>query len=180
MSSIDLLQAAGTGDVSWLERLLDSGRDPNGVHPLTGASPLYNACLAGQLEAVRVLLARGADPNQRLTYRSPVDGRVEAGVVVLMKAGAAPVVELLLSAGADPKARTDDGRTVLMFLIGLASSGVIRRLIEAGADPTARADDGHTAADVVRLKLDWWREFAPDKNVEHQNDLRAILSLLEA
>jgi ankyrin repeat protein len=180
MTSIDLLQAAGSGDVVWLARLLDSGCDPDVVHPTTGASALYNACFGSQLEAVRLLLARGADPNKKLTYRSPVDGRVETGVVALMLASSAPVVELLLQAGADPKARADDGRTVLMRLIGAASSEVIRQLIRAGADATARANDGRSAADVVREKLEWWQRFAPTKMLEHQADLREILALLEA
>jgi len=179
MNPVDLLQAAGRGDVAWLSRLLDSGCDPNTVHPATGASALYNACFAGQPEVVRLLLARGADPNKRLTYRSPVDGRIEVGVVALMLAGSAPIVEMLLGAGADPKAKMEDGRTVLMRLIGVAPSDVIRRLIDAGADPAARANDGRAAADIVRWKLEWFRKFTPDKVLEHQEDLRATLSLLE-
>jgi uncharacterized protein len=178
--SVELLGAAVRGDVAGLRRMLDAGVDPNVVHPASGASALYNACFAGQLEAVRLLLARGADPNKRLTYRSSVDGRIEAGVVALMLAGTAPIVETLLGAGADPKATMDDGRTVLMRLIGLAPAGVIRRLIDAGADPAARANDGRTAADVARWRLEWFRKFAPDRVLEHQEDLRAILCLLDA
>ena len=187
MSCVDLLQAAGSGDIPWLIRLLDSGCDPNTVHPMTGASALYNACWGGtQPEAVGVLLSRGADPNQSLTYRSPVDGRVEEGVVALMVAGSfgqassRRVVELLLGAGADPNARMEDGRTVLMRLVGAASSEVVGLLIGAGADVAVRAKDGRSAEDVVKKKLEWWRQFAPEKNLEYQEDLRAILALLEA
>ena len=94
MTSVDLLQAAGTGDLARLTRLLDAGCDPNTVHPFTGASALYNACFGGQqVDAVRLLLARGADPNKRLTYRSPVDGRIEEGLVALMVASSVAVVE---------------------------------------------------------------------------------------
>ena len=177
--SVDLLGAAARGDLTSLVRLLELGVDPNVVHPATGASALYSACFAGQVESVRLLLAHGADPNKRLTYRSWVDGRIEIGVVALMLAGSAPIVEMLLGAGADPKATMEDGRTVLMRLIGVAPSDVIRRLIDAGADPAARANDGRTAADIVRWKLEWFRKFAPDKVLEHQEDLRATLSLLE-
>ena len=179
MSSVDVLQAAGTGDVAWLTRLLDAGCDANTVHPTTGASALYNACFGGAVDAIRLLLSRGADPNKRLTYRSPVDGRVEKDLVVLMVASSVQVIELLLEAGADPRAQCDDGRTVLMRLVGVAPSDAFRLLIGAGADVTVRARDRRSAADVVKWKLDWWRRFAPTKFPEHQADLRAILSLLE-
>ena len=179
MGSIDILQAAGQGDVAGLTRLLDAGGDPNTVHPISGNSALYNACFCSAVDAVRLLLSRGADPNQRLTYRSPVDGRVEEGLVAMMVTSSVQVIELLLQAGADPKAQCDDGRTVLMRLVGTAPSDAFRLLIAAGADTTIRAQDGRSAADVVRAKLDWWRRFAPTKNPEHQADLRAILALLE-
>lgn len=179
MGSIEVLQAAGRGDAAWLARLLDDGCDANTVHPSTGASALYNACFCSAVDAVRLLLSRGADPNKRLTYRSPVDGRVEKDLVVLMVASSVQVIELLLEAGADPKAQCDDGRTVLMRLVGTAPSDAFRLLIGAGADTTIRARDGRSAADVARQKLDWWRRFAPTKCPEHQADLREILALLD-
>ena len=180
MSSVDVLQAAGIGDVAWLTRLLDAGCDANTVHPTTGASALYNACFGSAgVDAVRLLLSRGADPNKRLTYRSPVDGRVEKDLVALMVASSVQVIELLLEAGADPNAQCDDGRTVLMRLVGVAPSDAFHLLIGAGADVTVRARDGRSAADVAKQKLDWWRQFAPTKYPEHQADLRALLALLE-
>ncbi len=180
MTSTELLQAAGVGDIGGLAELLDAGADPNMAHPVTGATPLYNACAASQGEAVRLLLARGADPNKRITYRSPVDGRVEVGVVALMLCSSGTVIDLLLEAGADVKAQQDDGSTVLMRLVGLAPPPIFEKLMQAGADAAARSAEGLTAADVVRKKLVWWRQFAPKKNPEHQADLRLILDMLES
>jgi serine/threonine-protein phosphatase 6 regulatory ankyrin repeat subunit B len=180
MTSVDFLQAAGAGDVSSLAALLDTGCDPNVVHPTTGATALYNACFASQVEAIQLLLSRGADPNKRITYQSPVDGRIEKGVVALMVASSEAAVALLLQAGADPSVRDDDGRTVLMRLVGAASSKVFDMLIRAGADVTARSSDGRSAADIVTQKLEWWQRFARAKNAEHQADLRQILALLQA
>jgi ankyrin repeat protein len=178
MTSEDLLQAAGTGDIVSLARLLDSGCDANAVHAVTGATALFNACSANQADAVGLLLSRGADSNGRITYASPVDGRIDRGVVPLMVAFSMPVVELLLGAGADPRARDDDGRTVLMHLVGIAPPSVFEVLIGAGAEVSARANDGRTAADMAKAKLDWWRRFAPAKNAKHQADLRQILAIL--
>jgi ankyrin repeat protein len=181
MTSVDLLQAAGTGDVAWLTRLLDAGWDPNAVHPATGASALYNACCGGQqVDAVRILLARGADPNKRLTYCSPVDGRIAKGIVALMVASSVAVVELLLEAGADPVARSEDGRSVLMHLVGAAPPEAFVMLIAAGADPTVRARDGRSPVDLVNEKLAWWGRFAVGRNPEHEADLRKIRRMLEA
>jgi ankyrin repeat protein len=184
MTCIDLLGAAGRADLPLLTRLLDSGCDPNTVHPTTGASALYNACFSSSeirqgVDAVRLLLARGADPNMALTYRSPVDGRVEVGIVPLMVTASVDVIELLLQAGADPAAQTEEGYTVLMRLVGTAPSSGLRMLIAAGADPTVRARDGLSAADLARRKLEWWTRFAPTKQLEHQADLHIILRLLE-
>jgi uncharacterized protein len=176
--SSDLHQAAGTGDVAALTHLLESGCDADLVHPATGATALYNACFADHVEAVRLLLAHGADPNKRITYLSPVDGHVEKGVVALMLASSVPVTAALLEGGADPLTADDEGRTVLMRLVGAASSQVFRLLIDSGADVTARANDGLSAADLAQQKLDWWRRFAPAANPDHQDDLRAILALL--
>src|SRR5215813_10888413 len=62
-----LIQAARTGSLDTITRLLDSGADVNRPGP-TGddweATPLQHAILARQSGAVRLLLDRGADPNR--------------------------------------------------------------------------------------------------------------------
>jgi ankyrin repeat protein len=125
------------------------------------------------------LLDHGADPNKRITYRSPVDGRVERGVVALMVAASPEVVTLLLRAGADATVQDEAGRTVLMRLVGAAPSETFDLLIRAGADRTARAVDGTSAADLVRKRIAWWRRFAHTANTAHQRDLEAVLAMLE-
>ena len=57
-------------------------------------SPLIGAARRGSLEAVRLLLDRGADPNM------PVRGDGNA-LIVASRAGHADVVKLLLDRGAD-------------------------------------------------------------------------------
>ena len=97
---MDLLQAAGRGDLGRLKELLDAGCDPNLAHSISGNTALYNACFLDSVEVVKLLLSRGANPNHRMTYRSPVDGGVERGLVALMVTRSEPVTSALLDAGA--------------------------------------------------------------------------------
>ena len=69
--SVDLLQAAGRGDLGRLKELLDAGCDPNLAHSISGNTALYNACFLDSVEVVKLLLSRGANPNHRMTYRGP-------------------------------------------------------------------------------------------------------------
>lgn len=60
-------------------------------------------------------------------------------------------VEAALAAGADPNYKTEEGRTVLMWVAATAhaheaaADAVTSALLDAGADPTARAADNSTA-----------------------------------
>src|SRR5690242_4893994 len=77
-----LIQAARTGSLDTIERLLDSGADVNEAGP-TGddwdATPLQHAILARQPRAVRLLLDRGADPNGGAGPKSPAPLMLAAG-----------------------------------------------------------------------------------------------------
>ena len=60
-----LLRAAEQGDVAALALLLDCGFDPNRGDEEIGKTALHSAAMAGQPDAVRLLLARGASPDTR-------------------------------------------------------------------------------------------------------------------
>ena len=58
-----LYGAATRGDIEDVQRWLSAGVDPDYQHPEYGTTPLIAAAEAGQLDAVKVLVASGADPG---------------------------------------------------------------------------------------------------------------------
>src|SRR5262245_10656532 len=92
-----LALAAANGNGAVVERLLKAGADPDTAAP-GGETVLMTAARAGRLDAVRALLAHGADVDAREATR---------GQTALMWAAAeghAEVVRALVGAGADMRA----------------------------------------------------------------------------
>jgi ankyrin repeat protein len=180
---VTLLEAAVGGDISEVERLLDSGCDPNVVNPGIGNTPLYNACFSNRPDVVGLLVSKGANPNQRITYRSPVDGRVEDGLVVLMLAQSAEVMTALLAAGADPNVTDSVGNTPLMRCALIAPPEAIELLLRAGADAAAQNADGRSAADLVRKRLELLEGSGVDLRMpsarKHKQRLENILGMVD-
>lgn len=147
--AVELVRAAQAGDLSDVRRLVESGADVNGVGE-HGMGPL----LAFSPEVVEYLLSKGADPNRQTNESGHA---VILGIAYLNNADC---VQLLLKAGADPKAVVlKTGETPLHA--ALAGAGeeatasdrfrVVQLLVEHGADPNAR-----TIPD--RETLAFWRD----------------------
>lgn len=107
--------------------LLEHGANPN-VADRGGIMPLHAAVRNGRLELTYALLARGANPNARLSKPEnvmfgDVDERLwDAGATPLLTAAKAANVDLmriLVAHSADPTITTSDGTTPLMAAAGV-------------------------------------------------------------
>jgi ankyrin repeat protein len=175
---LELLEAVAQGNLTKVEELLAVGCDPNASHPRYGNTPLSSACFTNRPEIIKRLLQSGADPNLRITYRSPVDGRVEKGVVALMFSRSLEAVTALLEAGADPSVHAEEGTTPLMRAVLASPPAAVEALLAAGADASARNTNGDTAADLVRRRLEWLRSSQASEGAKGRRRVAALEHML--
>jgi ankyrin repeat protein len=159
----------------------------------TSASALHWAAYRNDLDAVKRLLAEGADPNA--VNRFGVTPLHEAATV-----GNAEILNALLEAGGDANAAFGEGETALMTAARTGDVESVRLLLEHGADVDAsELWHGQTAlmwaaienhADVVQLlieagaevqrvstKHDWVKISYSEGNVPKTRDLGGLTAL---
>jgi ankyrin repeat protein len=145
VASLDPFEAATFGDLDRLAVLLAADADLTQRRSGDGFTALHLAAFFGQDEAVRLLLARGADPDARGTgwmTGTPLNAAASSGH--------ATVVALLLDAGADPDAVQRGGWTPLHSAAHNGDARTVELLLAHGADPSAVDDDGRSVGDMAR------------------------------
>ena len=114
--------AANYGDLEMVQLLLDCGVDINS--PVS--SPLFPAAWGNSPAAVRLLLARGADPNvRRANGLTPLHIASENGKI--------EIARLLIEYGASVEAKDDRGKTPLDFVSRERHDEMIKLLLEYSA-----------------------------------------------
>jgi uncharacterized protein len=109
-----------------------------------GFTSLHLAAFFGGAEAVRALLAAGADPDADAA--NPFQVRPLHSAVSVRDHDA---TRALLEAGANPNVRQQGGYTPLHSAAHHDDAELVRLLLEHGADPALTTDDGRTPPDMA-------------------------------
>ena len=114
------------------------------------ASSLGPPCKAGNLEAVKRIIADGGSDIDAATYNPwgmPDTAGSWTALYVAAAHGHDDIVRFLVSAGADlHKGCTKTGATPLHTACAHGSTHVVRSLLALGADPNRKSNDGTTPA----------------------------------
>jgi ankyrin repeat protein len=141
----ELISAMQTGDPVELEHLLALLDNSDYCGP-DGTALLPLAARSGQIEAVRALLARGANVDATMY-------RFGDGSTALMEAALnnrLGVVDELIAAGVDVnQTHASNGLTALYYASGQSNLEIVQDLLEHGADPNLPADNGATPLSVA-------------------------------
>jgi ankyrin repeat protein len=140
VAELDAPEAAALGDLDRLTALLDADPSLVDVRTPDGFTLLHLAAFFAGVDAVALLLARGADVDAR-------GAGWMTGTALHSAASArdAASVRALLDAGADPNARQSTGYTPLHSAAHNGDAASVRALLSAGADPSLTTDDGKGA-----------------------------------
>jgi ankyrin repeat protein len=127
------------GEIAFLKLLLEYGADPNSYQKRTLLSPIITLIKSGNIEGVALLLAHGADVNQRN----------RGGKTPLIYATFNPQIQkMLLDHGADCNIQCNGGGTALMSQARFFNHfdiNMVISLLDHGADPNKRDNNGETA-----------------------------------
>lgn len=148
--TLNIFEAAATGQTARVRELVAA--DPallNACAP-DGFHPLGLAAFFGNKATVEALLQAGANVNQQ--------SREAMKVSALHSAAAArrpDIVEMLLTAGANPNLRAEGGITVFHEAGATGQIDVAEMLLKRGGDINAADDQGRTPlAHAVERKMD--------------------------
>ena len=175
----ELWKAISGHNVEKVRSLLDQGAEVNPAGNESGYSPLRDAVLANDAPIVELLLASGADPNDRNQGQLPLGCAAYFGRMDLIKLlmthgakampagkGAMPwflavdsenpeVLRCMIANGADVNAADKNGWTALHRAAMAGSPTMVRTLLDGGADPKAKNRQGRTPIDSARDNLEY-------------------------
>src|SRR6266542_580762 len=160
-----LYEAAESGDLAEIDRLLQTGANVNVA--ITGdGSPLIAAARANRLAVVGRLLDHGADPNM------PVEGDGNP-LIAAAREGATAVAALLLDRGALVDLMVPRDENALIQASGSGHLDIVKLLVARGADVNARV---RAESSRERTQDEWRTPLSMARRGRHAQVVAYLLS----
>ncbi|MBO0888206.1 ankyrin repeat domain-containing protein [Candidatus Bathyarchaeota archaeon] len=137
--SLDIFEAAATGDLDRVKKLVDSDKSLVASKSPDGFTALALASYLGQKGTAEYLIRNGADPNAVAT-----DGSGFTPLTGAVSQNHNDVAKLLIQNGANVNYKYEGGFTPLMHAAAAGNVELVKILLEGGADPNARNGEGKT------------------------------------
>ena len=162
MPSLDLIQALldkGANPNAQLTKNLPgrSGMDAGDTSLDAGTTPLMRAARAGDAPAMRILLAKGADPklatkdgNTALGFAAGIGYRDKNTTGT--EAQALEALKIMVGLGLDVNAKDSREETALHGAALRGADGIVQYLVDQGANLNAKSKAGFTPLDVAMGK----------------------------
>ena len=135
LTAAGLHDAVTSGDLERVKREIAAGANVNQADQM-GATPLHDAAWGGNREIARLLLEHGANVKAR-----HAEGGSQPLAYACIK-NDIPMVELLLSYGADLRAADNSGATALHLAVDRGYFQLASVLMDRGADVNVRDKEG--------------------------------------
>ena len=146
LSSLELHQVIGRGDLAIVQALLAKGVDV-GTRDKHGETALIVAANTRYKSIVQVLLDAGSNVNAE----NPHGG---TALMAAASKGNPDIVQSLLAAGADVNRKDHQGYTALIWAAMIGHVSVAQILLAKGADPHVETERGQTPLSVATRKND--------------------------
>lgn len=142
-------------DFAFAARLIARKADLTAIDR-NGNTLLHAAVIAQQSQLVKLLLAKGADPNamtgaSRITWRYEANFKSDPYVQVFKtplllaaETGNTDIMQLLAGAGADPKIRASNGTTIVHAAVASGQAAALAAALRLLPDPNATDNGGFT------------------------------------
>ena len=153
VGSIDIFEAAALGRVDRIKQLLRDDPSLASAYAPDGFPPVGLAAFFGHLDAVKVLIAAGAD-----IHAAAKNGLKVQAIHAAVASKNLDIVRTVLEAGADPNAAQQQGFRPMHESGSSGSRELAELLMKYGGDPTLKNDEGKNTITFARDK--GYTEFA--------------------